>query len=171
MAQPLYDFRPMTNEDLPLMRCWLMAPHVARWWGEPDEAIEEIRQAISEASTHPFIILIDGRPSGYIQSYDIHAESDHPYRDQPRGTVGIDLSLGEEHLLGRGHGPRIITAFVNRLFIQGAPRVVIDPAPDNNRAIRAYQKAGFCPLGQRTTPEYGPALIMARDALQQAKIA
>ena len=33
----------------------------------------------------------------------------------------------------------------------------------NGRAIRAYEKAGFMRLGERTTP-FGPALIMAVDA-------
>jgi aminoglycoside 6'-N-acetyltransferase len=169
MAQPAYDFRPVTERDLPLMLSWLRAPHVARWWGDPEQAIAEVRQAIAEDSTHPFVILIDAIPSGYIQSYDIHAEIDHPYRDQPHGTVGIDLSLGAERLTGRGHGPRVIEAFVNRLFRQGARRVIIDPAPDNAAAIRAYEKAGFRPLEQRNVPGHGPALIMARDALQQAQ--
>jgi aminoglycoside 6'-N-acetyltransferase len=158
-----YSFRPFTAADLRLMQTWLGAPHMRRWWGEAEPALAELRQAIEEDSTHPFLILIDGHPVGYIQSYDIHAEPDHPYRDQPAGSVGIDLSLGESDLLGVGHGPRIIEAFVARLFAAGAPRIVIDPAPDNERAIRAYEKAHFRIADRRTTSEYGDAVLMVRD--------
>jgi len=158
-----YSFRPFRAADLPLMQTWLDAPHMQRWWGEAEPALAELRHAIEEPSTEPFLILIDGHPAGYIQSYDIHAEPDHPYRDQPPGSVGIDLSLGEADLLGAGHGPRIIEAFVARLFAAGASRIVIDPAPDNERAIRAYEKAHFRIADRRTTSEYGDAVLMVRD--------
>lgn len=157
------DFRRVTDADFDLLATWLAAPHVARWWGEPAEGIAEIREAMREPSTRPFVILLDGRPVGYIQSYDIHAEGDHPYRDQPPGTVGIDLSIGEAGLTGRGIGPLVIEAFVERIFADGAPRVVIDPEPSNTQAIRAYGKAGFHEFDRRTT-KYGPAVMMARDA-------
>jgi aminoglycoside 6'-N-acetyltransferase len=162
MASHHYSFRRVERTDLPRLRRWLEQPHVARWWGDPDAALAEMEEAMAEPSTRPFIILLESEPVGYIQSYDIHAEANHPYRDQPPGTIGIDLTIGEPHLVGKGHGPRIIDAFVGALFDGGAPRIVIDPDPANAAAIRAYSKAGFRPVGQRIT-QYGPALIMARD--------
>jgi len=41
--------------------------------------------------------------------------------------------------------------------------VVTDPHPRNARAIRAYAKAGFHPIGRRTTLS-GEALLLACDA-------
>jgi aminoglycoside 6'-N-acetyltransferase len=163
------DFRPLSESDLGRVSGWLTEPHVARWWGDAAEAIAEIRVAMAEPSTRPFVILMDGRPVGYIQSYDMHAEDDHPYRDQPPGTVGIDLSIGEAALVGKGHGPRIVDAFVRRLFAEGAPRVVIDPDPANAQAIRAYEKAGFREFDRRHTI-YGPAVMMARDATDETRV-
>jgi aminoglycoside 6'-N-acetyltransferase len=49
------------------------------------------------------------------------------------------------------------------LFEEGAPRVIIDPHPNNGRAIRAYEKAGFRSLGERTS-QYGRVLLMAIDS-------
>jgi len=37
MVSRAYVFRPMTAADLPSVRRWLAKPHVARWWGNPDE--------------------------------------------------------------------------------------------------------------------------------------
>jgi aminoglycoside 6'-N-acetyltransferase len=160
---PRYAFRRMTSADLPLMAAWLAAPHVARWWGDPADELRDVEANLTSATVEPFIMLLDGEPVGYMQSYDIHAEDDHPSQDQPPGSIGIDMSIGRAELIGQGHGPRFTDAFVREIFARGAPRVVIDPDPTNAAAIRAYAKAGFRPLAERTSI-YGPALIMVRDA-------
>jgi aminoglycoside 6'-N-acetyltransferase len=165
-----FEFRPVTRRDLPLISRWLATPHVSRWWGDPGQELAEIEEHIDGSSlVAPFIILMDGMPVGYIQSYDIHGEDDHPYRDQPAGTIGIDLSIGNPEHVGRGLGPRIIDAFVRRIFSDGAPRVVIDPDPDNIAAIRAYRKAGFRALDRRTSI-YGDALFMVRDRERETSV-
>jgi aminoglycoside 6'-N-acetyltransferase len=160
---PRYGFRPVVADDLPMLAAWLDRPHVAEWWDDTDDKVAEIREAMTEASTQPFIIELDGRPIGYIQCYDPHQEEDHPYRDQPKGTLGIDQFIGEPELVGIGHGSRLIAAFAEILFRRGAARIIIDPDPTNARAIRAYKKAGFKPFGSRTSI-YGHVLMMARDA-------
>ncbi len=44
----------------------------------------------------------------------------------------------------------------------GIPRIVTDPDPDNARAVRAYDKAGFRSEHVVDTPD-GPALLMVRN--------
>ena len=159
-----YDFRAVTEDDLPMLSAWLAEPHVAEWWNDgPGAALAEIVEAMDSDSTEPLVVELDGKPIGYVQSYDPHLEDDHPYQDQPFGTLGIDVTIGVPELVGIGHGSRLVRAFVEILFKEGCPRVIIDPHPGNGRAIRAYEKAGFMRLGERTTP-FGPALIMAIDA-------
>ncbi|RUW31864.1 MAG: N-acetyltransferase [Mesorhizobium sp.] len=160
-----YDFRPVTEADLPMIAGWLAEPHVAEWWDDPEKEIAEIRAHLSSVSVEPLIVELDGRPVAYLQSYDPHLEDDHPYADQPFGTLGIDLSIGPPELVGIGHGPAIVRQFVEELFEEGAPRVIIDPHPDNGRAIRAYEKAGFRPIGRRQS-EYGDVVLMAVDAAE-----
>ncbi len=146
-----------------MLGAWLDRPHVAEWWDDVDDKLAEIREAMADPSTQPFIVELDGRPIGYLQCYDPHREEGHPYRGQPKGTLGLDQFIGEPELVGIGHGSRLIAAFVEDLFSRGAPRVIIDPHPANGRAIRAYEKAGFRPFDYRTTI-YGEALMMARNA-------
>ena len=109
------------------------------------------------------IVELAGRPIAYLQSYDPHLEDGHPYADQPFGTLGIDISIGPAEMVGIGHGSAIVRQFVEELFDEGAPRVVIDPHPDNKRAIRAYEKAGFREIDRRSSI-YGDAVLMAIDA-------
>jgi aminoglycoside 6'-N-acetyltransferase len=164
--EPAYAFRPVTSRDLPMLRGWLEQPHVAEWWGDVDEELAQIADAIDSISTEPLIVELDGRPIAYLQSYDPHLEDDHPYQDQPFGTLGIDLSIGDAELVGKGHGSAILRQFAEALFAEGTPRLIIDPDPSNGRAIRAYEKAGFRAFDTRTS-QYGPALMMALDAPEE----
>lgn len=161
-----YSFRPVTRKDLPMLARWLAQPHVAEWWDDPETELASIEEHIDSISVEPFIIEIDGKPIGYIQSYDPHLEEDHPYQDQPFGTLGVDLTIGEASYLGLGHGSRLLAEFVEQLFEEGAPRVIIDPDPKNARAIRAYEKAGFAIFDTRESI-YGKAVMMARDAEEE----
>lgn len=158
-----YGFRALTDDDLSMIAAWLAAPHAAAWWGNPETEIADIRESIDSESVEPLIVELDGQPIAYLQSYDPHLEEDHPYQDQPFGTLGIDLTIGPPELVGIGHGSAIARQFADELFAEGAPRVIIDPDPRNARAIRAYEKAGFRPIGERMSI-YGHVLLMARDA-------
>ena len=158
-----YVFRPVTEKDFPLLARWLAEPHVAEWWDAPEKELAEIRDHMNSVSVEPLIVELAGKPIAYLQSYDPHLEDDHPYSDQPYGTLGVDLTVGVPELVGIGHGSAMLLQFVEDLFDEGTPRVVIDPDPRNLRAIRAYQKAGFAPIGERVS-EYGRVLLMARDA-------
>jgi aminoglycoside 6'-N-acetyltransferase len=104
---------------------------------------------------------LDARDFAYLQCYNLSAW-DVGFGPQPEGARGLDQFIGEAAMLGRGHGTAFIRAFADRLLASGTPRVVIDPDPTNVRAIRAYEKAGFCRDRLVDTPD-GPALLMVRD--------
>jgi aminoglycoside 6'-N-acetyltransferase len=163
MPFPTYQFRAATTADLPLLREWLWRRHVREWWGDPVSGLARIAEHIVDPAIDPFMVECNGVPIGYVQSWDPHAEPDHPCRDQPLGTRGIDQFIGEPDFVGRGHGTAFIRLFVETLFEAGAPRVITDPNPRNWRAIRAYAKAGFKEIDRRTTMS-GEAVLMARDA-------
>ena len=64
--------------------------------------------------------------------------------------------------MGQGLGTLLVRALVARLFEDPAvTRIQTDPAPDNLRAIRCYEKAGFAALRTIDTPD-GPALYMVQ---------
>ena len=158
-----FGFRRVTKDDLPLLRQWLSAAHVRRWWGDPARELADIADALTETGVEPYIVSSGERPIGYLQSYDLRAAwALGQLLDQPAGTVGIDQFIGEADMVGKGHGPRFIAAACEEFFDAGAPRVVTDPDPANRRAVRAYEKAGFRPLDERSTID-GPVVLMARD--------
>jgi aminoglycoside 6'-N-acetyltransferase len=159
----LYQFRSMATADLPMVRRWLKAPHVVEWWGDADEQFELVSGDLANPDMDQFIVATDGRPFGYLQSYNLAAWPDDAFKDHPPGTRAIDQFIGEPDMVDRGHGSAFIGAFVDGVLAAGAPRVITDPDPANARAIRAYGKAGFHKVRVVNTAE-GPALLMVRDA-------
>jgi aminoglycoside 6'-N-acetyltransferase len=158
---PDYYFRPMTSVDLAMVRRWLETPEVARWWGEPDQQYALVSGDLSHPDMDQFIVVLADRPFAYIQCYALSAWN-AGLGSHPPHTRGIDQFIGEPELIGRGHGSGFIRQFVDTLLTSGIPRVVTDPDPKNDRAVRAYARAGFHSDRLVETPE-GPALLMVRD--------
>ena len=159
---PPYTFRPMTTADLPLVKRWLTEPHVVQWWGDPVEQYALVSGDLDEPAMDQFIVLADASEFGYIQCYDLTAWNSG-FGAHPPGTRGIDLFIGEPGMIGCGHGSGFIRTFVDDKLRNGAPRIVTDPDPENVRAVRAYEKAGFEKVRMVDTPD-GPALLMVRNA-------
>jgi aminoglycoside 6'-N-acetyltransferase len=67
----------------------------------------------------------------------------------------VDLSLAAD-AQGHGLGPDAIRAVIRWLFeVRGHHRITIDPSAANDRAIRAYAKVGFRPVGVMRAYERG----------------
>ncbi len=157
-----YDFRDVSVKDLKLIGTWLSLPHVSQWRGNAVAELASIKTNLDSDSVEQLIVELDSKPIGFLQSYDPHMEDGHPCQDQPMGTLGLDMFIGDAGLLGQGHGAGILSAFVELLFEEGVPRVIVNPDPKNSAAIRAYEKAGFAAFDDRTS-DFGLALMMARD--------
>jgi RimJ/RimL family protein N-acetyltransferase len=159
-----FTFRPLDIPDLLILHDWLNRPHIAAWWGGP-VSLERVRDDytadIRGPSIWPMLACLAGEPVGYVQAYDVMQAGPGWWVDETDpGARGIDQFLADPSQLGRGLGSRMIAEVVSLLFGDPAiTKVQADPSPDNGRAIRAYEKAGFRRVGEVTTPD-GPALLM-----------
>jgi aminoglycoside 6'-N-acetyltransferase len=154
-----YSFRPVTANDLPLLRRWLHVPEVKRWWGEPREQFGLLRADLNEPRMTMRIISFNGRPFAYAQDYEVHSWPQTHLAHLPQGSRAIDSFIGWPSMVGRGHGQAYLRLLAERLCAEGAPLVTIDPAIDNVRARGAYEKAGFRAKATVAT-EAGPAVLM-----------
>lgn len=155
-----YDFRPVTDADLPLLARWRASPQVIRWWGPPE--VEAAAGTLADPRVAMWIVAHHGRPFAYAQDYSPHDWDAHPFAHLPRGSRGIDQYIGEPDLLDRGHGSAFVRAHCDRLFAAGAPAIGTDPHPENGRAIRAYEKAGFKIASPPMDTRWGRAILMER---------
>lgn len=159
----MFRFERLRREDLPLLHEWLNRPHVADQWDGPrtlDEVIADYEPDLAATAVSYYIAHHDGKPVGYIQSYHVMSHPDFWPAERDPGAHGVDLFLAHADQLGRGLGTAMLAAFTAKLFSDPTvTRIQIDPSPDNARAIRSYEKAGFVGQGVVDTPD-GPALLM-----------
>jgi RimJ/RimL family protein N-acetyltransferase len=67
--------------------------------------------------------------------------------DFNQGRAELDIWLRAEAICGRGFGPDALIALTNHLYATlGLSEFIIRPSRRNQRAIKAYSKAGFVPL-------------------------
>ncbi|MHA7775178.1 GNAT family N-acetyltransferase [Roseibium sp. M-1] len=160
-------FRPVSENDLPMLLDWMQRPHWREWWGDPQEEVGYVRDMIEgRDTTKPFIFQMDGRDMGYIQVWFVgdqqHTEfaRDYPWLNElPSDAVGVDLSIAAPEDLSRGLGTQVLQAFIRTLRQEGHQRIVIDPDPENLRAVKAYRKAGFTEI-EALLGRTGDSLLM-----------
>lgn len=160
----------MNELDLPMLHEWLNRPHIVEWWGGEEkrptlaEVLERyLPRVMAEASVTPYIALLGDEPVAYAQSYVALGSGEGWWEDETDpGVRGIDQSLADPTLLNKGIGTRLVLALVELLFSDPAvTKIQTDPSPNNHRAIRCYEKAGFVQQKIITTPD-GPAVYMVQ---------
>jgi aminoglycoside 6'-N-acetyltransferase len=158
-----YALRPFTAEDLPVMADWLATPVVREWWGDPAEQLALVTADLGDPMMDQRFAAFDGTAFGYVQSYPCQHWGAPHFHDQPDDTRAMDTCVGVPAMLGKGHGSVMVRFYAQTLLAEGAPAVVIDPAPANEAAIACYRRAGFRDIAVRTDGDGAPALVMRFD--------
>jgi aminoglycoside 6'-N-acetyltransferase len=126
--------RPLAKGDEAELLRIHTTPEVMRWWDAPHDGFPW-----DEPESTRLTIEVDDVVAGLIQFSE---ENEPKYRH-----AGIDLFL-EPALHGRGYGSEAVRRVVRLLIDErGHHRITIDPAVANVAAIKAYEKAGFKPVG------------------------
>lgn len=161
------EFRPLAEADLPLLCTWLNRPHLADWKCG-DGSLDAVRSAYSpgvEAGmVRRYLACLGSEPIGYIQWYVAVDRGDGWWSGNTDPSVrGLDQFIADPGRLDQGLGTAMATRFAALLLQDPAvSRLQVDPRPDNLRAIRCYEKAGFRPRGLVNTPD-GAALLMVLE--------
>ena len=163
MTPASIEFEPLTEADLPLLHYWLNRPHVLEWW-TGESSLEEVRAKylprIGSDSVRRYLAYLNAEPIGYMQSYlAVETEDGWWAGNTDPGVLGIDQFIADPARLGQGLGAMMVARFAALLFSDPAVsriQVSAGSAPDNVRAIRCYEKAGFRRRGMVITPD-GPA--------------
>lgn len=142
------------TEDYALFARWRNEPHVAEWWNTDDDPVpmtpEYARAEYGpdgDAWVSGCIISVGDRPVGYVQFYPWSAELDEAREigvPEPDTSYGLDIFIGEPDVIGRGVGAAVVALVSRHLFeAEGATTVALLTPVGNDRAHRAYEKAGF----------------------------
>ncbi|MBI5865399.1 MAG: GNAT family N-acetyltransferase [Planctomycetes bacterium] len=159
-------FQPFhPQRDLGQMDAWLRKPHIARWWGDPQTALDAVLER--PVGGDDALIVADGVPVGYVRwqqtpRAELEAAGLH---EIPEGSIDIDIAIGEADYIGRGVGSRALRLVVQRLRAEGSvPMIIMGTSADNTVAIRSFEKAGFRRLRTFDDPEYGPSWLLVHQS-------
>lgn len=134
------------NEDVPLFKKWLYLPHVARWYHDPLDWVDEVEKRTSEFSfLHHFIVEVDGKLIGFCQFYEYHhSGEDWHGNTQIDGTYSIDYLIGDTEYLGKGFGKAIIQALIGKIKMENnAKRIIVQPEQENKASCNTLLSCGF----------------------------
>jgi aminoglycoside 6'-N-acetyltransferase len=148
--------RPATADDADLLVGWHADPEVARYWDGETFTREEMLLRLARPDVDPYVVQEDNEPVGYLQAW---------FDDASPDGGGLDMFLIPV-ARGRGLGPDAARALARWLLSAGRRRrITVDPYLSNERAIRAWAKAGFRPVEKRE-PDHehaAPWLLMALE--------
>jgi aminoglycoside 6'-N-acetyltransferase len=164
-------FRPLGDDDLPLMHRWLNDPAVVRWWEGADVSWPAVvgRYGSGRATMiEHWIALRHGDPFGWAQCYcaaDVAEGEAYHWRShlELRETAGIDYLVGEPTRRNRRTGSAMIRAFVQDVVFARHPEwacAAAGPFEANVASWRALENAGFRRLAA-LDDEDGPCVLMA----------
>ena len=150
-APGVIDFEPMQPAHFPMLWEWHLRPHVARWFAPwtpatYGEFVEQCTRMVDGLEPQRgYLVLVDGDAVGYIEGYRL---DDSPELAGPlalgEDAVGADVFIADPGNTGRGLGPPVVAHFYLRMMEEtGLDVGIIDPEIENQRAVRAYEKAGF----------------------------
>jgi len=144
----LVTLRPIRPDDRDALVEVLSDPSVVAVWDTrgPQRSADELIEGDEDWMV--WAIEVAGGFAGSVQASEEVDDADYRH-------AGIDIFLSSR-FQGRGIGPDAVRTVARYLFeVRGHHRLTIDPAADNVRAIRTYEKVGFKPVGVMRQYERG----------------
>ena len=142
----MVSFRAMTLSDLTLFKLWLAVPHVAKWYEQPADWIEEVEKQEGEFCwIHHFMVQQEGKDIGFCQYYACE-DSDELWEGYTAlgGSYSIDYMIGEPDYIRKGLGREIVFQLVEQIKKHpDAKRIVVEPDQENKASCGVLLSCGF----------------------------
>lgn len=140
------NLRVFEDRDFGLFKQWLYNEHVAKWYTEPNEWIDEIEKRYDEFNwVKHFIVEIEGVAIGFCQYYDyaLGGETWHN-RANVNGAYSIDYMIGEQRYLGKGFGTDIVLTIEEVIKANtDAQKIIVQPESENKASRNTLLSAHF----------------------------
>jgi aminoglycoside 6'-N-acetyltransferase len=135
--------RAATLDDAEMLVRWHLDPDVMRFWDGRTFTNDEMAARLTRPHVDAYIVEADGEAVGYLQAW---------FGDTV-DVGGLDMFLIPT-ARGRSLGPDAARTLAKYLITHaGCKRITVDPYLWNERAIRGWLKACFCPV-QEHEPDH-----------------
>lgn len=156
--------RPASEADWPLISRWLARPDIEDWWGPAASTEAEIRLALEQTAAISRIIEVDGVAVGYAHAVDAAIWGEALPDDLAPGTWDLDIFIASETHRGQGVGQTALRLLRDEVFETTlAIAVAVFPSIANERAVRAYERAGFHAKRVLRNGAYGLSWFMVAE--------
>ncbi len=174
-------FRPLTEDDLPMLHGWLNEPGVVRWWEGDDVSWEGVVRDYGpgrdDDGTEHWVAVVDGRDVGWIQCSPVESSEEELAEWLPFGVertaAGIDYLIGEPAMRGRGLGAAMIRSFVRDVVFarhQDRTQACASPVVENRASWGALARAGFRQVGDFTDSLGQRCRLMVIDRAEAERV-
>jgi len=131
--------------------------YFARWWRDKellrltsgilklisDKEVEKYFSVMIGSTTdYHFMILVDKKVIGHIA---LAKRKNNWYETQ--------IVIGEKQYWGKGYGTKAIKLLIKKAKKLGISKIYLEVRPTNNRAIAAYENAGFVKMRIKKYPK------------------
>jgi aminoglycoside 6'-N-acetyltransferase len=146
------NFKPLKEEDLPVLYAWLQAKHVREFYHRKtvpswkEMHAEYIQRLDPDWPTRCFFSYSGVTPLGYIQTYRVEDYPEYGAMIGEDKGISLDLFIGDAALIGKGWGRLILLKFLRDVaFPMFCEEHVcwIYHDKQNHRALCASRAAGF----------------------------
>ena len=138
--------RKVKKADTPIIEVWLNKEYIKKWYGKPDEWLEEINNVKGEYNwINHYVVEYKNVLIGFCQYFDCSRTSKgFEWDNESIGTFGIDYFIGEERYLNKGLASIIIQKLKELIITTESPKQIIaDPVAENIVSIKLLEKNGF----------------------------
>ncbi len=141
----MIELRRLEDADMTLMESWLKEPHIAAWYHDSQDWLQEVRERAGAFRwLNHLIVMCEGRAIGFCQYYRYADGGETWHGDvEVEGTFSIDYMIGEAAYLRKGLGKEIVQALLQRARQAGARRVIGQPEEENVASCRTLLACGF----------------------------
>jgi RimJ/RimL family protein N-acetyltransferase len=163
-GEPIVRLRPARESDWPTIRRWLAQPEIVRWWGPKATTEAEVMLAMGSTPAVCRIIEADGTPVGYAHALDASLLGMNLPAQLPAGAWDIDLFVASPPHRGRGVGALALRLMREEVLgTTLATAVCTFVSLGNEKAVRAWEQAGFRWRAIVSDPAKGPQWLMIAD--------
>lgn len=139
-------FREINNNDIEVVRRWLIQPHVTKWFKLPNAWIDEITKRETKFNFIKHFIVEDNNKSiGFCQYYDYSQGGENWHGNFRIDNIwSIDYLIGEEDYLGKGYGTLIVKELTRKIKENtNAKEIIVQPEKENIISQNTLLSAGY----------------------------
>lgn len=161
------------DRDLGRLHAWLNSEHVLPYW-EQDDPLPVVRDTLADRAANEdqtlYVGHLDHTPMSYFEAYWAARDPIGDRYDAHPADRGIHLLIGPPEYLGEGYAAPLLRAMTAFLFRHPETRrVIAEPDARNERAIRAFERAGFERRREIELPEKTAQFVVRRREAFEAE--